>query len=95
MPEEKKQELENAKRVMKKKHEGETEDGYLHVSSDSSVDDSVVHRGGVIGSRILQIHMEKKKSESVRAVVEGRVTRAISKALEKLAVAGDGEACFR
>jgi hypothetical protein len=29
--------------------------------------------------------MEKKKSESVRAVVEGRVTRAITKALEKLA----------
>lgn len=82
MPEEKKQELENAKRVVKKKHEGETEDGYLHVSS---VDDSVVRRGGVIGSRILQIHMEKKKSESVRAVVEGRVTRAITKALEKLA----------
>jgi hypothetical protein len=81
MPEEKKQELENVKRVVKKKHEGETEDGYLHVSS---VDDSVVHRGGVIGSRILQIHMEKKKSESVRAVVEGRVTRAITKALEKL-----------
>jgi hypothetical protein len=81
MPEEKKQELENAKRVVKKKHEGETEDGYLHVSS---VDDSVVHRGGVIGSQILQIHMEKKKSESVRAVVEGRVTRAIMKALEKL-----------
>jgi hypothetical protein len=49
----------------------------LHVSS---VDDSVVHRGGVIGSRILQIHMEKKKSESVRAVVEGRVTRTISEA---------------
>jgi hypothetical protein len=47
MPEEKKQELENAKRVVKKKHEGEMEDGYLHVSS---VDDSVVHRGGVIGS---------------------------------------------
>ena len=31
MPEEKKQELENAKRVVKKKHEGETEDGYLQL----------------------------------------------------------------
>jgi hypothetical protein len=29
--------------------------------------------------------MEKKKSKSVRAVVEGHVTRAITKALEKLA----------
>jgi hypothetical protein len=32
MPEEKKQELENVKQVMKKKHEGETEDGYLQSS---------------------------------------------------------------
>ena len=82
MPEEKKKELRIAKRVVKKKHEGEMEDGYLFIGD---VDGSVVRRGGVVGSRILQIHMKEKKIVSVRAVDEGRVTRATTKVLENLA----------
>jgi len=80
MPEEKKKELKKkelriAKRVVKKKHEGEMEDGYLFIGD---VDGSVVRRGGVVGSRILQIHMKEKKIVSVRA-------RATTKVLENLA----------